>query len=211
MNLYFCGFGLPKWSPKINHLAYAHDTIIFLSSDATSLQLVIEVLYAYEAASGQLINKSKSTLYMHHSASEAVVDKVQRIIGIGRQEFPFTYLGCPMFYTRRKMDHYRDLMSKILDKLQSWKGNLLSIGRRAVLISHVLQSMPIHLLSVVNPPNCVIKKLAKLFARFFWSNYIDGRSRHCASWDTLCLLKEEGGVGFRFLHDVSKALFCKLW
>nr|XP_016496398.1 PREDICTED: uncharacterized protein LOC107815343 [Nicotiana tabacum] len=33
MNLYFCGVGLPKWSPKINHLAYADDTIIFSSSD----------------------------------------------------------------------------------------------------------------------------------------------------------------------------------
>ncbi|XP_060216660.1 uncharacterized protein LOC132644118 [Lycium barbarum] len=28
-NPWFCGFGLPKWSPLINHLAYADDTIIF--------------------------------------------------------------------------------------------------------------------------------------------------------------------------------------
>ncbi|XP_075083500.1 uncharacterized protein LOC142167241 [Nicotiana tabacum] len=51
LNLYFCGFGLPKWSPKINHLAYTDDTIIFSSSDATSLQLIMEVLSAYEVAS----------------------------------------------------------------------------------------------------------------------------------------------------------------
>lgn len=56
-NLYFCGFGLPKWSPKINYLAYADDAIIFSSLCAISLQLVMEVLAAYEAASGQLINK----------------------------------------------------------------------------------------------------------------------------------------------------------
>lgn len=37
LNLYFCGFGMPKWSPKINHLAYADDTIIFSSADAKSL------------------------------------------------------------------------------------------------------------------------------------------------------------------------------
>lgn len=43
-NLYFYGFGLPKWNPNINHLAYADDTIIFSSSDATSLQLNMEVL-----------------------------------------------------------------------------------------------------------------------------------------------------------------------
>nr|XP_016473115.1 PREDICTED: uncharacterized protein LOC107795061 [Nicotiana tabacum] len=29
LNLYLCGFGLPKWSPRINHLAYADNTIIF--------------------------------------------------------------------------------------------------------------------------------------------------------------------------------------
>lgn len=85
----------------------------------------------------QLINKSKSAVYLHHSASDEVVDKVQRITGISEQEFPFTYLGCPIFYTRRKMNHYQGLINKVLDKLQSWKGKLLSIGGRIVLISIV--------------------------------------------------------------------------
>nr|XP_009627442.1 uncharacterized protein LOC104117989 [Nicotiana tomentosiformis] len=103
-------------------------------------------------------------VYLHHLASDDVVDKVQRITGIGKQEFPFTYLGCPITYTRRKMNHYQGLIIKVLDKLQSWKVKLLSIGGRAVLISHVLQSMPIHLLSAVNPPGFVINKLHKHFA-----------------------------------------------
>nr|XP_009761020.1 PREDICTED: uncharacterized protein LOC104213256 [Nicotiana sylvestris]XP_016466758.1 PREDICTED: uncharacterized protein LOC107789460 [Nicotiana tabacum] len=75
MNLYFCGFGLPKWSPKINHLLYADDTIILSSSDANTLLLVMEVLAAYEKASGQLINKNKSAIYMHHSTSSIVWDE----------------------------------------------------------------------------------------------------------------------------------------
>ncbi|XP_019229533.1 PREDICTED: uncharacterized protein LOC109210559 [Nicotiana attenuata] len=209
--LYFCGFGLPKWSPKINHLAYADDTIIFCSSDATSLRLVMEILYLYEAASGQLINKSKSAVYMHHLTEIEVVRKVERITGIGQQEFPFTYLGCPIFYARRKLEYYQPMITKILDKLQTWKGRLLSIGGRAILISSVLQSMPVHLLSAVNPPNYVINRLHKIFAQFFWSSAVGGNSRHWASWNTLCMPYEEGGIGFRSLHDVSKALFCKLW
>ncbi|XP_070007763.1 uncharacterized protein [Nicotiana sylvestris] len=111
-NLYFYGFGLPKWSPKINHLAYADDIIILSSSDATSLQLIMQILSSYKAASGQLINKSKFVVYMHHSTSAQVIDKVQRITGIPKQEFPFTYLGCPIFYLRRKMDYYKDLITK---------------------------------------------------------------------------------------------------
>lgn len=80
-----------------------------------------------------------------------------------------------------------------------------------MLISHVLQSMLIHLLSSVNPPHYVINKLHKIFAQFFWSNIVGSKSRHWASWATLCLPCEEGGVGFRSLLDVLKALFCKLW
>ncbi|XP_075092291.1 uncharacterized protein LOC142172545 [Nicotiana tabacum] len=91
-NLYFCEFGLPKWSPKINHLSYADDTIIFCSSDTTSLRLVMEILHAYEISSGQLVNKAKSAIYMHHLTDNEVINKVERITGIGRQGFLLTYL-----------------------------------------------------------------------------------------------------------------------
>nr|XP_009795000.1 PREDICTED: uncharacterized protein LOC104241764 [Nicotiana sylvestris] len=208
-NLYFCGFGMPKWSPKINHLAYADDAIIFSSSDATSLRLIMEVINAYETTSVQLINKAKSVVYVHHSTRDEVVRKIEVITSIQRKDFPLIYLGCPIFYKRRKMEYYEDLISKVLDKLQAWKGKLLSIGGRAVLISSVLKTMTIHLLSAVNQLAYVLNKLHKLFVRFYWSNSIDGRARHWASWDTLCLPKHEGGVGF--LNDMSNALFCKLW
>lgn len=71
--------------------------------------------------------------------------------------------------------------------------------------------MNIHLLSAVNPPPCVVNRLNKIFAQFFWSSSIGDKRRHWASWDTLCMPCKEGGFGFRSLHDVSKALFCKLW
>ncbi|XP_075092414.1 uncharacterized protein LOC142172648 [Nicotiana tabacum] len=159
-NLYFYGFGMPKWSPKINHLAYADDMIIFSSSDETSLMLIMQVLNAYEAASGQLVNKTKSTMYLHHLTDMEVVSKVERITGIHRNDFPIIYLGCPIFYARRKLEYYQPLITKAMDKLQSWQG---------------------------------------------------GTSRHWASWNTLCMPVEEGGISFRSLHDVAKALFNKLW
>nr|XP_009783905.1 PREDICTED: uncharacterized protein LOC104232411 [Nicotiana sylvestris] len=163
-NLYFCGFGMPKWSPKINHLSYANDTIIFCSSDETSLRLVMEVLQAYESSSGQLVNKAKSAIYMHHLMDNEVFNKVERIT-----------------------------------------------EGRAILIANVLQSIPMHMLSAVNPPSYVINKLHSIFAMFFWSSNVGGSTRHWASWTNLCMPFEEGGIGFRSLHDVSKALFCKLW
>lgn len=37
------------------------------------------------------------------------------------------------------------------------------------------------------------------------------RYKHWVSWDSIRLLKEGGGLCFRSLFDVSKALFAKLW
>ncbi|XP_070041409.1 uncharacterized protein [Nicotiana tomentosiformis] len=132
-----------------------------LSRDVISLQLVMKFLSACEVASGQLVNKIKSAIYMHHSTSMEVVTMVERITGIGRQDFPFTYLACPIFYSRRRMEYYQGLFSK---------------------------SMDIHLLSTVNPPNYVINKLHKIFAQFLWSSSIGGSSRHWESWNTLLIV-----------------------
>lgn len=77
----------------------------------------MEILTAYEAASGQLMNKSKSVIYMHHLVDIEVATIVERITGIKRQDFRFMYLDCLIFYSRRKIDFYQWLITKILDKL----------------------------------------------------------------------------------------------
>ncbi|XP_070002198.1 uncharacterized mitochondrial protein AtMg00310-like [Nicotiana sylvestris] len=71
--------------------------------------------------------------------------------------------------------------------------------------------MLVHLLSVLNPPKNILEHLHKIFARFFWSTEEEGRNRNWSSWQNLCLPNEEGGLDFRLLQDVSRALFAKLW
>ncbi|XP_075095162.1 uncharacterized protein LOC142173464 [Nicotiana tabacum] len=207
----FVGFGMPKLSDPLNHLAYADDMIIFASAHPPSLSKIMVVLGNYEKISGEMINKDKSSYYMFSKVSNGLFQAVGAITGFARGKFHFTYLGCPIFYTRRRKDYYEDLIKKVKVKLHSWKGKLLSFGEKATLISSVLQSMPVHMLSVLDPPNNILGHLHKTFARFFWSIKEEGRSRHWASWQNLCLPREEGGLGFRSLHDVSRALFAKLW
>lgn len=59
------GYGMPKWSPEINHLSYADDTILLCSGDRPSVIKMMTVLRDYENISGQRINKSKSSFYLH--------------------------------------------------------------------------------------------------------------------------------------------------
>lgn len=57
-------YRIPKWSPYLNHLVYADDTI-FGSASRYSLELIMNTLTTYEKVSGNLIYKDKSAVIMH--------------------------------------------------------------------------------------------------------------------------------------------------
>jgi len=136
---------------------------------------------------------------------------VEKCTCFNRGQFPFKYLGCPITHSRKIKEHFSDLIGRLKAKLQSWKSNLLSYGGKDVLIGSVLQSIPIHVLSAIVPPVCVLKEIHRIFAKFFWSNRVNGRSKHWAAWNNICLPKQEGGLGFRYMFEMSQSLYAKLW
>lgn len=48
----FKGFEMSKWSPYINHLTYADDTILICSGEKRSVRSMITILGEYEQMSG---------------------------------------------------------------------------------------------------------------------------------------------------------------
>ncbi|KAG5595458.1 hypothetical protein H5410_036690 [Solanum commersonii] len=91
-------------------------------------------LKGYETISGKLINKEKSCFYMFHKVEARLVEKVEQITGLSKGNFPFKYLGCPIFHNRKRKEYYNDLIKKVKDRLQNWRGKLLSSGDKVVLI-----------------------------------------------------------------------------
>lgn len=55
-----------------------------------------------------------------------------------------------------------------MKRLAIWQNKLLSFGGRFIWISHVLQTMPVYLLSAMNPPVGVINQMHKIFTKFQW-------------------------------------------
>uniref|UniRef100_M1A275 Non-LTR retroelement reverse transcriptase n=1 Tax=Solanum tuberosum TaxID=4113 RepID=M1A275_SOLTU len=101
------------WSTNLNHLAYADDTIIFASSNEYPLRKVMQVLQQYESQSGQKVKKEKSFFYTHQNTSRAITEKVGDITSMAKGVFPFKYLGCPVSHSRKRKEHFVELIDRV--------------------------------------------------------------------------------------------------
>lgn len=174
------------------------------------MKFMIKVLKKCEVVTGQLINLKKSVFYVHEKVNPALVATIRKLSQIKQGTFTFIYLGCPIFHGRNKICCYDSIVKKIGNRIQSWNGKLISYGGRVVLINHVFQGMHINLLSTLNLPKGVIRKIHSFFFKSFWNDTVEKKSRHWVNWDTLCLQKKKRGVGFRTILRSLILFFCKL-
>ncbi|XP_019191194.1 PREDICTED: uncharacterized protein LOC109185694 [Ipomoea nil] len=204
-------FSQPMGSPGINHLAFADDMVIFTSGKNGGIQEIMEVLETYEKQSGQLINKQKSAFYVHPRAPDENIERIRDISGCQHKNFPFTYLGCPIYEGRKRVEMFNGLMERIAERCKGWHARVLSQGGKAVLIKTILQAMPTHICYAINPPKAIIKHIEKLFSDFFWGKREDKNKYHWGSWKTLARPTKEGGVGFLKMQELVDAASAKLW
>lgn len=110
---------------------------------------------------------------------------------------------------RLNFRHFEELINKIRDKVSGWKTRLLSAGGKLILLKHVLSSLPIYLLSVLQVPKSVLGAINIILSTFFWGES-DGipKKKWCA-WNKICKPTNEGGVGLRDLEEVQKSLHMK--
>lgn len=72
--------------PKINHLSFAYDVIIFTSRRKASLYLIMKTLKVYEDISGQLINRDKSSFMVPSYAFRDIVNRIKRITSFSKKK-----------------------------------------------------------------------------------------------------------------------------
>ncbi|KAL3377123.1 hypothetical protein AABB24_003501 [Solanum stoloniferum] len=207
----FIGFSMHKRGPQINHLSYADDLVLLTSGDKYSIKLIMKLLYKYQLASGQEVNRDKSFFLTHHKTDNLFNRRIKRWTGFTQSSFPFNYLGCPIYTGAKKICYFSDISKKILNKIAGWQGRLLSSGGKAVIIKHILQSQTLHIFASLMPPSTVIKEIEMQFANFFWGQRDGKNSYHWASWKNMCFPTKEGGLGFKSLIDICHTFSAKRW
>lgn len=94
-------------------------------------------------------------------------------------------------------------------KLDGWKNKFFSEGGREVLIKAVIQAIPIYAMSCFRIPSTIIREIEFMCANFWWGSSEKGKKMHWKAWSHLQKVKDEGGLGFRNLSHLNKALLAK--
>jgi hypothetical protein len=85
------------------------------------------------------------------------------------------YVGIPIRYRRHTLAEWKLVEERLKKCLSSWKGKLLSLEERLVLINSVLSNMILHMISFFILPKGVLQKLDRYQSRFFWQE--DGEKK----------------------------------
>jgi hypothetical protein len=124
---------------------------------------------AFEQLSGLKINFHKSELFYYEAAKVNQLEYTQ-IFGCNVGSFPFRYLGIPIHHRKLLNKDWKYVEERFQKRLNFWRGKMLSVGGRLVLINSVLSSLPMFMLSFFEIPRGVLKKLDYFRLRFFWQS-----------------------------------------
>ncbi|KAL5567334.1 hypothetical protein UlMin_030498 [Ulmus minor] len=115
-------------SPTISHLFFADNSLLFIKATPASCSTIKEVLSIYEAASGQLVNNSKSAMCFGPRIGAEAIAQMVTILGVAQVKCHEYYLGLPCFSGKNKSKLFASFKDRVWNKLCGWKSKLLSAG-----------------------------------------------------------------------------------
>jgi hypothetical protein len=162
----------------------------------------------FEHLSDLKINFFKSELFCFGEAQDHA-HVYADLFGCSQGQFLIRYLGIPIYFRRLTNAEWKIVEERLQLRLSSWKGKLLSIGGRLVLINSVLSNMVLYILSFFLLPKGVLNRLDFFRSRFFWQGDSEKKKYRLTKWSVLCTPKDQGGLGIQDLEVKNTALLGK--
>jgi hypothetical protein len=124
--------------------------------------------------------------------------------GCAKGSLPFTYLGL-----QPRIEDYLPLVTKCERRFAS-TSIFLSQASKLEITNAVLTALPTFHLSALTLPKGVLKQIDKFRKHCLWRGAdINSKKAPKASWEMVCVPKEEGGLGVIDLKRHNEALLLK--
>jgi hypothetical protein len=113
MNGRLKGIKICRAAPSVNHLLFADDSLLLLEANTSNAQEVKRILEKYEACSGQMVNKEKSTILFSKNTKNRCKDEMKGILNISAEGLSRKYLGLPTYVGKSKAKIFEYLKEKV--------------------------------------------------------------------------------------------------
>lgn len=203
------GIKICREAPRVNHLFFADDSLILMKAKQEHTQELKRLLEVYEQASGQMINRDKSSVFFSPNTNSHVWEQVRHILSIGQVARCERYLGLPVSVGRSRKKTFEYIKQRIWARIQGWQEKLLSKAGKEILIKAVAQAIPLYAMSCFDLTKGLCEELNSMIGRWRWSNQDKQNKIHWMSWDKLARPKKKGGLGFRDLHLFNLAMLAR--
>lgn len=120
------GFSLCRKGPKLTHLLFTDDSLLFCKSTPQECRKVLDILETYSLCSEQNINKSKTAIFFSKSTLEARRQFIKEALGVPEIQNYEKYLGLPSLIGKRRKATFECIKERLRKKLPGWEEKLLS-------------------------------------------------------------------------------------
>ena len=104
--------------PKVSHLFFAVDSLLFCHSTTQDYNSILEILQQYEAAFGQQINRDKIQLFFSPNTDYPTQESIKTLLGVSATSHYERYLGLPSFVGKGKKQSFSYIRERIWHKMQ---------------------------------------------------------------------------------------------
>ena len=183
--------------PHVTHLLFADDSIVFLEGTRANMEALKDILVKYEEASGQRINLQKSAIFFGKSTRDDMKGQLQNTLGIHNEALGERYLGLPTLVGRSKDGTFKYVTECSKGKVNGLKGQGLSKAAQEVLVKSILQATSTYTMSCFHLTKKMCRNLTSISSKFWWGVTNGDKKVHWISWEKMCEVKRDGGLGFR--------------
>ena len=146
------GISICRGGPELSHLFFGDDSLIFYRVSMEDCDELQRVLGVYERASGQQLNRAKTSLFFSKNTPREILGAIQSRFGAQVIKQHEKYLGLPSLVGKKKRNTFNDIKEKLGKKLAGWKEKLLSKAGKEILIKAVALAIPTYTMSCFKIP-----------------------------------------------------------